>query len=93
LRLFEPVLRGEPTLHGFRNRDLRQRVFGRAGPSDRRQSARVSRLLTRRHVRGLIAKIPRSRRWRVTQLGHGVMSAAVRLRYEQFPDAFLKEAA
>ena len=36
---------------------------------------------------------PRSRRWRVTLLGHAVMSAAVRLREEHFPDAFLKEAA
>jgi len=43
-------------------------------------------------VRGLVAKIPRSRRWRVTHFGHAVMSAAVRLREDQFPDAFLKEA-
>jgi hypothetical protein len=92
LQLFETVLRGEHLLHGFRNRDLRQRLFG-STRADRQQSARVSRLLTRLHVRGLIAKIPRSRRWRVTQLGHAVMSAAVRLRDEQFPEAFLKEAA
>jgi len=31
-------------------------------------------------VRGLVAKIPRSRRWRVTHFGHAVMSVAVRLR-------------
>ena len=44
-------------------------------------------------MRGLVAKIPRSRRWRVTHFGRAVMSAAVRLREDQFPDAFLKEAA
>ncbi|MBI3455594.1 MAG: hypothetical protein HY002_07385 [Candidatus Rokubacteria bacterium] len=93
LRLFETVLPGEHLLHGFRNRDLRPRLFAPARQSDRQQSARVSRPLTRLHVRGLIAKIPRSRRWWVTQLGHAVMSAAVRLRYAQFPDAFLKQAA
>jgi hypothetical protein len=42
--------------------------------------AHVSRLLTRRHLRGLLATDPRSRRWRVTQLGHAVMSAAVLVR-------------
>ena len=41
------------------------------------RSAHVSRLLKRLHLRGLLAKIPRSRRWRVTQLGHAVMSTAV----------------
>jgi hypothetical protein len=43
--------------------------------------------------RGFLAEIPRSRRWRVTQLGHAVMSTAVRLREEDFPNAFLKDAA
>jgi hypothetical protein len=45
------------------------------------------------HLRGLLAKIPRSRRWRVTQLGRAVMSTAVLLREEHFPSAFLKDAA
>ena len=54
---------------------------------------RIGFPLTALHVRGLVAKIPRSRRWRVTHFGHAVMSAAVRLREDQFPDAFLKEAA
>jgi hypothetical protein len=47
----------------------------------------------RLHLRGLLAKIPRSRRWRVTQLGHAVMSTAVLLREDHFPRAFLKDAA
>jgi hypothetical protein len=34
------------------------------------------------HVYGLIAKIPRSRRWRVTGFGHRVMGASVRLRHQ-----------
>jgi len=40
-----------------------------------------------------VAKIPRSRRWRITQLGHAVLSAAIRLHEETFPDAFRKAAA
>ena len=58
----------------------------------RRQSAQVGRLLHRLHVYGLVAKIPRSRRWRVTAFGHRVMSASVRLRHLHFP-ALYAEAA
>jgi hypothetical protein len=50
-------------------------------------------ILKRLHLRGLLAKIPRSRRWRVTHLGHAVMSTAVLLREEHFPSAFLQNAA
>ena len=41
---------------------------------------------------GLVAKIPRSRRWRVTAFGHRVMGASVRLRQLHFR-AFYAEAA
>jgi hypothetical protein len=44
-------------------------------------------------ARTLVAKIPRSRRWRITQLGHAVMSATIQFREEEFPTAFLKTAA
>jgi hypothetical protein len=93
LALFTAVLRGEHTLHGFRNRHVRLHLFGPSAATDRRRSAQVSRLVKRLHLRGLVAKIPRSRRWRVTQLGHAVMSAAVTLREEGFPGTFLKQAA
>ena len=54
--------------------------------------ARQARLLHRLHVYGLIAKIPRSRRWRVTAFGHRAMGASVRLRQLHFP-AFYDKAA
>lgn len=93
LTLFAAVLRGEHLLHGFRNRDLRIQLFGPAAASDRRRSGQVSRLVKRLHLRALVAKIPRSRRWRVTHLGHAIMGAALYLREDHFPAAFLKEAA
>jgi hypothetical protein len=52
---------------------------------DRRQSGRTSRLLARLHTYGLVAKVPRSRRWRVSTEGSKIMSAAIRLREERFP--------
>jgi hypothetical protein len=93
LTLFAAVLRGEHTLQGFRNRELRTRLFGPTAAADHRRSGQVSRLVKRLHLRGLVAKIPRSRRWRITQLGHAVLSAAIQLREEAFPTAFLKTAA
>ena len=80
LALFAAVLRGEHTLQGFRNRDVRTHLFGANATIDRRRSGQVSRLVKRLHLRELVAKIPHSRRWRVTQLGQAVMSAAIQLR-------------
>jgi hypothetical protein len=91
--LFAAVLRGEHLLQGFRNRDVRLRLFGPPAATVRRRSAQVSRRVKRLHLRGLVATIPRSRRWRITQLGHTVLRAAIRLREEDFPSAFLKTAA
>jgi hypothetical protein len=87
--LFQAILRGEHAIQGFRNRDVRKRLY--VAISDpkllRHQSARVSRLLKRFHVRGLIAKIPHSRRWRVTDKGHQIMSIAIMLHLKYFPEA------
>ena len=50
-----------------------------------KQSAKVSRLLKRFHIYGLIAKIPRTRRWRLTKKGWSLLSAAISLKEETFP--------
>lgn len=93
LALFTAVLRGEHTLQGFRKREVRTHLFGPTAATDRGRSAQVSRLVKRLHLRGLVAKVPRSRRWRVTRLGHAIMSTAFQLHEDHFPGAFLKEAA
>jgi len=89
LELFRAVLRGEHALMGFRNHDIRSRLFppSHDPETQRRRSARVSRLLKIIHAHSLVAKIPRSRRWRVTQKGHALMSAAVRLATHELPRA------
>jgi hypothetical protein len=56
------------------------------------QSAQVSRLLHRLHVYGLVAKIPRSRRWWVSALGYRIMSASLQLR-QTFTGLHAKAAA
>jgi len=74
--LFAAVIRGEHCVMGFRNQEIRRLLYGTASnrPQELRNSASVSRLLHRLHVHGLIAKIPRSRRWRVTRRGYTILS-------------------
>jgi hypothetical protein len=94
--LLKAVLRGEHCIHGLRNRDLAA-ALGWPTPRDpdhaRRQSARVTRQLHLLHAHGLIAKIPRSRRWRVTRRGAAVIGAAIHYRERALPEEIMKMAA
>lgn len=78
-KLFAAVLAGDHIAQGFRNRDVRTSLFADSRGSGRqRHSAAVGRLLKRLHVRGLVAKVPRSRRWRVTEAGRRTLSDVLR---------------
>ena len=83
VRLFQAVLSGEHLLNGFRNAEIRRALWGDSmDPRERqRQANAVTRRLKRLHVRGLLAKIPRTRRWRVTYRGHQLLGAMVQLHY------------
>ena len=86
-----PGVPEERRLHGFTNRGLRDKLEAsllRLHEDRKKGSAQVSRLLHRLHVHGLVARIPRSRRWRVTAFGHGVMGAAIKLRQRDFPSLY-----
>src|SRR5206468_8843196 len=65
---------------GFSNRDIRQQLaltpHLRQCANPKKAGAKVSRIFRRLRAHGLIAKIPRSRRWRVTRYGRRVMGAA-----------------
>jgi hypothetical protein len=88
--LFAATLRGEHAVRGFRNGELAARLFGPT-PKDpverRRQCGRVSRRISLLRAHGLVAKIPRSRRYRVTESGQRFMSTALHLRNKLFPKA------
>lgn len=89
LALFAAVLRGEHAIHGFRNRDIAAQLAptsSRDPALAKKCGARVSRLLQLLRAHGLIAKIPRSRRYRLTPRGLQLMGAAIWLRREKFPD-------
>jgi hypothetical protein len=87
-KLFRAVLQGNLCLNGIRNRDIAEALYGRV-PKDlaarRRRTVRVSRLLQLLRAHGLIAKIAYSQRYRVTDKGMNLMSAAVYARHKLMP--------
>ena len=80
---------------GFRNRDIRSQLFPNTKDpiSRRRHSSRISRLFKLLHVHKLIAKIPRSRRWRVTSIGHAIMSMFIRLHHDNCNNLTMNQAS
>lgn len=95
LALFRAVLRGEHTIKGFYNRDIRLQLYGHHKDKNmrRRHSASVSRLLRLLHAHRLIAKIPNTHRWRVTKRGNRLLSAILRLHTQEYPMHELPKAA
>ena len=93
--LFEVLLAGEHALHGFTNRDVRQKLRLTAyplAPNEDMHPGQVTRLFRRLHAHGLIAKIPRSPRWRVSLAGRRTMSTAIKLREVAYPSLFAAAA-
>jgi len=91
VQLFQAIMNGAHCVRGFMNRDVRELLartvhFRGIRGDDRRQSAKVTRIFQRFHAHGLIAKIPRSRRWRTTRFGRRVMASAILVRERTYPE-------
>jgi hypothetical protein len=98
IQLFQAMMAGEHFIRGLSNADIRSSLGSSPHLRDltdnpKKQSAKVSRILSRFHAHKLIAKIPRSRRWRVTDRGKQIMAASLALRDVAFPELFRKNAA
>jgi hypothetical protein len=93
--LFRAVLAGGHAIAGFRNADLMARLYARP-PADaqeaHRRCARVSRLIAKLRGHGLVAKVPRARLYRPTRHGYRVMTAALAMHDDRFPDHYLAAA-
>jgi len=79
VELLQVISRGEFATNGFRNRDLRPRLYHdaeAAKASQRRNSARVSRRLRLLRAHGLIQKVPKTHLYRLTERGQ-LLAAAV----------------
>lgn len=83
LALLQAINRGEYLLNGFRNRDLRAHLY--PTPSDsphelRRLAAKVTRQLRLLRAHGLIAKVPKTHRYTVTDKGRAIAAALLAAR-------------
>ena len=73
LALLKAIARGEWAVPGFRNRDLRQILHPEKGATSveraRNLSARTTRQIRRLRAHGIIRKVPKSHRYRITHKG------------------------
>jgi len=81
--VFQIILRGEFSIQGFRNKDLREHLRLDRSPdraAQRRNSGRITRWLRLLRAHGLINKVATTRYYRISEKGHHVMTTALRLR-------------
>ncbi len=93
--LLTAINRGEFTLTGFRNRDLRPLLFPTPthGSAQRRRDAgRITRLLGLLRAHKIIKKIPKTHRYQLTERGRLIVSAVLAARNAEL-SALLKLAA
>lgn len=81
-QLLSIVNRGEFTLNGFRNRDLRAHLYAPTQDKNRqrKQMAAVGRRLQLLRAHGLIAKVPKTHRYTVTEKGRNIITALLAAR-------------
>jgi hypothetical protein len=76
--LLAEVGRGEHLISGFRNRDLQERLFTTPASDaleQRRRSGQITRKLRMLRAHGLIAKLPNTHRYRISNKGQQVVAA------------------
>jgi len=71
--LLESIASGEFTISGFQNKHLRRKL-------GEKSSARISRMIKRLHVHGLIRKIGHTYKYYLTKLGSQVITMGLKLK-------------
>ena len=92
--LLQAISRGEFNLNGFRNRDLQPYLYSTPCISEeetRRRSAATGRKLRLLRAHGLIAKLPHTHRYQLTEYGRLAITALLAAR--QATVAYLTKAA
>jgi hypothetical protein len=75
--LLRTLAHGEYLINGFRNRDLRGKLFGESPDAKTRasQAAKITRLLAIAKAHGLILRVQKTHRYQLTALGRRVVTA------------------
>ena len=76
--LLQTISKGEFTLSGFRNRDLRSALYPEGNASKktiRRHAAAITRKLALLRPHGLVKKVPKTHRYQLTDNGRRIITA------------------
>lgn len=89
--LLEAISPGEYAISGFRNRDVRARLYGDAPDAKKKkqQAAKVTRLLRLLRGHGLITKVPKTHRYQLTDHGRQCVAALLAARQANTPQLLL----
>lgn len=81
-RLFQALLDGKFLIQGIRNKELRQLLFPAVADPlhERKLSSRITRWLTLLKSHHLIYRVAKTNYYRLTKLGHEVMTTATKFR-------------
>ena len=93
--LLEAIIKGQHHLHGFKANQIANQIgliYSDDPVTRRRQSAWIYRKLKMLRSHGLIRRMPRSKRYRITQQGARLINAVIDLYHNSLPDK-LAEAA
>ena len=86
LQLFCVISDGRYLLSGFTNKAIRQSVYP-ASYNDKKSRNKMTRLLKKLRVHGLIRKVPHSHRYHVSDKGRRIMNALIEVNQKYFPEA------
>jgi len=95
IQLFQTISRGEFTINGFRNKDIRTLLYSQKSLDNkvrRRQSAAITRKFRLLRAHRLIKKVPKSHRYHLTAKGRLAITALLAARNSD-TDSLTKLAA
>jgi hypothetical protein len=80
-KVFKIIGNGDFILNGFRNKDIREKLFPGLEDKDaiKKASSKVTRFLWLLRAHGLIKKIPKTHRYQITDSGRKVIAAVLKI--------------
>jgi len=85
--LFRAVFNGGNHINGFTNASIRKAIFPDVSDNDKKVRNKVTRILRKMKAFGLISKIPRSFRYKITAKGIRVITATLSIKNTKMPNA------
>jgi hypothetical protein len=85
--LFRAVFSGGNHINGFTNASIRKAIFPDASDDDKRIRNKVTRILAKLKAFGLISKIPRTFRYKISAKGVRLITATLSIKNSTMPNA------